>query len=162
MEDIRRSIKRSVAVCIVLILGVLVLTSCGSKKEAITSSEFKKALGGSFEYTDITDQYKSKDSTVEEVVYAKNDDNLEVQFWKHRDKLSAASSFHDKRHKIEKYCPSDCDWEKGKDETLFVEGHNDSIYFKAAKIDDTVVYAVSTRSNEANVDKLFEKIGYVK
>ena len=149
-----------ITLCLVIVLGTLMLTSCGEKKEAITSKEFKSILGSGFEYSDLTDQYKSSDPTALEVIYAKGDDGLELQYWRNRDKLSAASSFHEKRHKIEKYCPNGSEWEKGKDETLFVEGENTTIYFKAAKVDDTVIYAVATRSNKDNVDKLFKKLGY--
>ncbi len=151
-----------IALCLLMIISAFVLTSCGNDKEALSSKEFKKELGSGFEYEDLTSQYVSKDPTVEEVIYAKNEDGLEIQYWRHRDKLSAAAGFHDKRHKMAKYCPDDFDWEKGKDETLFAEGKNKTAYFKAAKIDDTVVYSASTLDNQVNVDKIFDKLGYDK
>lgn len=146
--------------CLVIIMGALTLTSCGSKKKAITGKEFKSILGSDFEYTDLTSQYKSSDASIVEVLDAKRDDGLELQYWRMKDDINASVNFHYKRHRIENQCPSNNSWDKENNEVMVAEGSNSTVYYKASKVDDTVVYTTVTLDNQKAVEKLFEKLGY--
>lgn len=145
---------------LVLISTIIFLTGCGNKKEAVSASEFKSTLGSSFEYTDLTSQYKSSDPSVVEVIDAKNKDGLELQYWRLKDDISASVNFHYKRHRIENQCPNDNTWEKERNEDMSAEGSNKTVFYKLSKVDDTVIYTTVTLNNRSAVEKLFEKLGY--
>lgn len=144
----------------VFIITTFALTGCADKKESVSASEFKSTLGSSFEYTDLTSQYKSSDPSVVEVIDAKNKDGLELQYWRFKDDISASVNFHYKRHRIENQCPNDNTWEKERNEDMSAEGSNKTVFYKLSKVDDTVIYTTVTLDNKSAVEKLFEKLGY--
>ena len=149
-----------VILCFVFFISVFSITGCTKKKESVTASEFKSTLGSEFEYTDLTSQYKSSDPSVVEVIDAKDKDGLELQYWRLKDDISASVNFHYKRHRIENQCPDNNTWEKERNEDMYAEGQNRTVFYKLSKVDDTVIYTTVTLNNKSAVEKLFEKLGY--
>lgn len=153
--------KKHLVLIPIFILIIISICGCSKKLDSISSKDFKKILGGDFEYTDLTSQYKQNKKNVTSVIHAKNSDGIELEFWEFDEDRHCSIEFHQKRARIENLCPSNHDWSQDGYDNMIATGSDDKVYYRIVRIKNTFVYSVVPINKESECIKLFEKLGYV-
>jgi hypothetical protein len=152
--------KNKILLPIILLIGAIVLSSCGTKT-AINAEQFKSELKEKkFTIQDVTNQFAGAD-TVESVIVASSPEGYQIELFVLKDAGAAQQIFNLNQANFEQEKPESSSNSKasGKNFSKYEQTCNES-YYCISRIDNTMIYLRVPEKNKDEVKDILKDLGY--